>query len=147
MGKKKIRNFSIIENRNSRNITYGKRHKGLIKKAMELSMLCGQEVFVSIYDKTKGKLVVYSSSEEVTIKEVKNTVLKHGRITDPLFEHYIDEDYNLFSEENIAHVNKLDSVIGSRRFASGNSDIFETSKKEDESKESFIRTFELISDA
>ena len=40
MGKKKIEKFEVIENNNARNITYRKRYKVLIKKAMELSILC-----------------------------------------------------------------------------------------------------------
>ena len=37
---KKIASLSKIQDTNKRNVTYVKRHKGLIKKAMELSMLC-----------------------------------------------------------------------------------------------------------
>jgi hypothetical protein len=70
MTKKKIKSFSIIENKNSRHITYGKRHKSLIKKAMELSMLCAQDVYISIFDKVKGKLVIYSSTEDYTPTDV-----------------------------------------------------------------------------
>lgn len=40
MGKRKILKFERIEDNNQRNITYIKRKKGLVKKAMELSMLC-----------------------------------------------------------------------------------------------------------
>ena len=59
MGKRKINNFKIIDDDNNRNVTYCKRKKGLIKKAMQLSMLCGQEVYLSIFDQEKQKLVVY----------------------------------------------------------------------------------------
>jgi len=53
MGKRKIHHFIKINDYNSRNVTYCKRKKGLIKKAMELSMLCGQEVYLSILDQEK----------------------------------------------------------------------------------------------
>jgi len=113
--KKKIASFSKIVNNNSRNITYGKRHKGLLKKAMELSMLCDQKIFISIYDERKGKLVQFSSNEEYTLKDVVEVDEKHNSIHDSLYEHYIDEDYELFSEANMPHVDKNETVIGMKR--------------------------------
>ena len=50
MGKRKITHYEEIEDKVSRYVTYCKRKKGVIKKAMELSLLCGQEVLLSIYD-------------------------------------------------------------------------------------------------
>lgn len=53
MGKKKLEVIEKIENKNSRNVTYCKRKRGLIKKAIELSKLCEQFVYLVIYDKAK----------------------------------------------------------------------------------------------
>lgn len=61
MGKRKIDRFVKIADDNCRNVTYCKRKKGLVKKAMELSLLCDQHVYISIFDQERQKLVVYSS--------------------------------------------------------------------------------------
>ena len=50
MGKKKIEHMKLIENIYDRKLTYQKRKKGLIKKAMELSILCAQDIFMVMYD-------------------------------------------------------------------------------------------------
>ena len=51
MGRKKInKKIEPIASTSSRNLTYSKRKKGLLKKAMELSILCGQKMFMVIFD-------------------------------------------------------------------------------------------------
>lgn len=67
MGKKKIDKFNLIENKGFRNVTYCKRKRGLIKKAMELSMLCDQCISIVIYDRVKDKMVIYNSSDDFTV--------------------------------------------------------------------------------
>ena len=64
MGKRKIQRFEQITDDNNRNVTYCKRKKGLIKKAMELSLLCNQYVYLSIFDQERQKLVVLQSNDE-----------------------------------------------------------------------------------
>jgi len=59
MGKKKIEVMKLIENPAARNITFCKRKNGILKKAMEFSILTGAEVALIFHDITKDKLVIY----------------------------------------------------------------------------------------
>lgn len=64
MGRNKIKIQKIVNDR-IRQVSYYKRRKGLIKKAMELSLLCDIEVFLSIVDKNNS-LSVCSSKIQPT---------------------------------------------------------------------------------
>eukprot|EP00826_Nyctotherus_ovalis_P032215 TRINITY_DN2599_c0_g2_i1.p1 TRINITY_DN2599_c0_g2~~TRINITY_DN2599_c0_g2_i1.p1 ORF type:complete len:234 (+),score=33.40 TRINITY_DN2599_c0_g2_i1:107-808(+) len=60
MGRKKI-SISRINNDRLRTITFTKRRRGLIKKAMELSLLCGSSIVMCIEDEATGQTLTYSS--------------------------------------------------------------------------------------
>jgi MADS-box transcription factor, plant len=60
MGRGKIV-IKRIDNSASRQVTFSKRRKGLLKKARELSILCDVEVGVIIFSNT-GRLYEYASS-------------------------------------------------------------------------------------
>ena len=64
MGKKKIDPYKFIANKMQRDVTYSKRKRGIIKKAIELSTMCGQDIFMIIFDKNKQKLVEYRSTKD-----------------------------------------------------------------------------------
>ena len=51
MGKRKLERIELISNPNTRKVTFCKRKKGLLKKSMELSILCDLNMFILIYDK------------------------------------------------------------------------------------------------
>ena len=42
--------LQYIDNINLRNVTYCKRKRGFIKKAIEISILCGQQLSLLMYD-------------------------------------------------------------------------------------------------
>jgi hypothetical protein len=42
-------------------VTLNKRKKGLIKKAMEISLLTGVNLVITIFDKEDGKIIQYLS--------------------------------------------------------------------------------------
>lgn len=80
MGRNKI-SIQKIKDQKIRNITYYKRKKGLIKKAMELSLLCDVDILVGIYPKhiSYSQLLIYSSTNSVEFfvdKYIKNPLIK-----------------------------------------------------------------------
>uniref|UniRef100_A0A803MBF9 MADS-box transcription factor 23-like n=1 Tax=Chenopodium quinoa TaxID=63459 RepID=A0A803MBF9_CHEQI len=70
MGRGKIV-IERIDNSTSRQVTFSKRRKGLLKKSKELAILCDAEVGVIIFSST-SKLYEYSSSSMTSVIERYN---------------------------------------------------------------------------
>lgn len=64
MVQKRYASMKIIDDVSKRKIAASKRKKGIIKKAMELSILCDQDVFICIFDKSSKRAVRYCSTGE-----------------------------------------------------------------------------------
>jgi len=62
MGRNKIKIERIKSERN-RNVTFIKRKKGLIKKAMELSLLCDANIFLCVIPKGTTQKSIFCSTE------------------------------------------------------------------------------------
>lgn len=45
--------IKLVANKNQRNVTYSKRKRGILKKAIELSVLCAQDIYLVVFDKEK----------------------------------------------------------------------------------------------
>ena len=80
MGRNKIA-IQKIKDERIRNITYYKRKKGLVKKAMELSLLCDVDILVGIYPKdiANNQLLVFCSNSNIDFffeNYIKNPLLK-----------------------------------------------------------------------
>ncbi|KAI9124966.1 hypothetical protein K1719_003582 [Acacia pycnantha] len=71
MGRGKIE-IRKIDNSTSRQVTFSKRRKGLIKKAKELAILCDAQVGLVIFSST-GKLYEYSNTSMKSVIERYNT--------------------------------------------------------------------------
>ena len=92
MGKRKLQNMDKIKNETTRKITYCKRKKGLLKKAIELSKLCDQICFLYIYDRKTKQAVHYASDQGVDLIEIFNQKLHR--------EFFSNDDYGLVGGED-----------------------------------------------
>lgn len=81
MGRKKISIAPIDDDRN-RHVTFNKRKTGLIKKAMELSILCKCQICLIVFNQD-DTLFEYTSMEpkEILEKYIKVAHVSHERLT------------------------------------------------------------------
>jgi len=95
MGRNKIK-IERIPNDKLRQITLLKRKRGVLKKAMELSLLCEAKVLLIIYDDFEKKSIFYSSEEDA--KSFANEYFEQQK---PNTENFTNRDYNPeFYKEN-----------------------------------------------
>ena len=59
MGKKKLEEVKLIAQKQVRTVAFNKRKNGLMKKAMELSILCGVEVNLVFTHIGNDKITMY----------------------------------------------------------------------------------------
>ena len=60
---KKIDNTNFIADKADRMNTFLKRKRGFLKKAIEISKLCGLEMFMAIHDPKQKCVIEYRSSK------------------------------------------------------------------------------------
>lgn len=53
-------------------VTYCKRKKGLLKKSIELSILCDLQMFIFIYDKQQKRVIHFASDQTQDFMEMFN---------------------------------------------------------------------------
>ena len=63
MGRNKIR-IEEIQDRRIKHVTFNKRKKGIMKKAMELSVLCNSEIMLCITDESRKTCYIYHSTND-----------------------------------------------------------------------------------
>jgi len=74
MIKKRNRKIEPIGSNNQKKNTRSRRGKNLMKKSYELSVLCGLEVNLTIYDRKRNRMTEYSSNENFTHEEIHKLI-------------------------------------------------------------------------
>ena len=111
MGRNKI-SIQKIKDERIRNITYYKRKKGLVKKAMELSLLCDADILVCVYPKhiAYRQLLIFSTTnnaDNFIDKYIKNPLIKK--------EIFGLKDYgalftnNILNDEQMKQINDIEN--------------------------------------
>ena len=83
-------------------VSYNKRKRGLLRKAIELSNLCKQDIFIVILDRERQNMVEFNSSKEFNHLAINS--LHQNDVRRQLdFELYGNEDYDALENKFIAN--------------------------------------------
>ena len=130
MGKRKIQ-IQQLSNEKTRQLTLAKRKKGLIKKAMELAILCNADVFIEVAGEDK-ETTIFSSSDLKSMSEIITTDIKKSKKS-LLFK----EDYErMYNSTNVSKKRKTNSLNSTTLNSIGqknqfNSDFLDEIEKEE----------------
>lgn len=97
MGKKKIDKLKLIEDKLHRNVAFCKRKRGFLKKAIELSQLCAQNILIIIHDPDKGRVIQYSSKDAFGISQAYSAIKEakdQKNINKNNYEKFTNLDYH-----------------------------------------------------
>ena len=72
MGKKRIEKITKILNNVQRKVSLCKRKKGLLKKTIELSVLCDLKIFMFMYDETQKRVTHFASHDNFELMDLFN---------------------------------------------------------------------------
>ena len=98
-------------------VTLEKRRRGILKKAIELTNFCNQDIMLIIYDKGDGRLVDYRSSDDITFKSLE-------AIEPSIYERYSTADYEkIKNDRNGLRINQGKVLLRKRPLAT---DIYES---------------------
>ena len=61
MEKRIVKQIAFVENNSRREVTFSKRKKRLLMKSIELSKMCDVEICLTIFDRSKQKMIQYCS--------------------------------------------------------------------------------------
>ena len=85
----------FIDQVNKRRVTAVKRRRGLFKKAIELSSLCGLEFFLVVFDPEMQKITELKSNRDFDVLLV-NHMLEKNNVKQFKTHHYTNRDYDKF---------------------------------------------------
>lgn len=93
---------------NQKNIAYFKRKRGILKKAMELSLICQQDIYMVIFDRKLGRFVEFQSTPQINVHKIKS-MQDMGEIYKYNYELYENEDYSKLNVKSLTknQFNKL----------------------------------------
>lgn len=104
-----------IKSSYKREVTFVKRKRGLIKKAMELSILCNKEVLVYIYDQKKNGIVSYEANPSTfSISDLQKKLADFSAEVAHL-ESYDNTDFDLLKENSYIGKNLINQNQQAKR--------------------------------
>ena len=95
MGKKKIQ-IEPLETVKARQLTLAKRKKGLVKKAMELAILCNADIFLSVTSEENPSETIFFSSKDL---RAMNKIISRNIKSESKVIYYKNDYEKVFGEK------------------------------------------------
>jgi hypothetical protein len=121
MGRNKIK-IEKIKPERTRQVTFYKRKKGLLKKAMELSLLCDAEILMCIAETNSNRILLYTSYGNIN-NFIETNVLSNKNVKEVVTNNNYEQLFSNEKEENIFNDEEFPEREGEENNDLQNNDI------------------------